>query len=673
MEANMNNMQMQMDQYMHNAFWLEDRITITFQLGPDATPIPPPEDIPRGHVVTGNGMTEREGPPPTFDKASAIPALKLRELNDFLDKNNYPILNTIDFKDTLRAPGGTPPADSEQIGKYLFTSIDDQGQYVPTVISFFKFDPMALMSSPTRSSSTMASMSGNGSANDDHDNDGDDNGKGKGDPVVSLVNFINRQDTLEYLRNQLNVPIVSASPTWLTGGTPQAPVGCPLTPPIPVPADLRCSSSPGLWPIMLPELPIDLERTTGDGVHVIILDTLPRQEDITRALEGAEDHNLLLLDVANNVVLHHNQLPAEVDEPNPKQPKTGKDVKGRNGGGFRMADHGLFIAGIVRDIAPDAHVECIRALNDFCAGDSTAFAKALEIVGNRMLRVNPDDNNNQGDLYQKQVVINLSCVVPPDDILIAQGVADPNKVREELFKPIQSLAILGALFVASAGNEGDTRYQPANPTHVRPDALYPAQFAYKGVGGKQPLGKSMIPVGAVDKHGNPTTYSCYPGNLGIATYGGDVPKHFKQDESGCFTEAKDIDALIGIYTALSYPALLLEDCRPTYPIPNAHAWSYWSGTSFATPIISGLAARILQYRLENAGTLVPPNVSVPQALTNAGATHQVTWDRLEPDFRSEPGQMLLAVQCTSVDEDEREAQEQIEVEVINLTINEYNL
>jgi hypothetical protein len=645
MEANMNNMQMQMDSSTHNAFWLEDRITITFQLEPDG----------------------QKGPPPTFDKGKTIAALNLKELNAFLQQNNYPNLDTIDFTDTLRAPGATPPADTEQIGKYLFTSIDDQGQYVPTVISFFKFDSMAMMSSPTRSSPAMASMPGNGSAKNDHDNDGDDNGKGRGDPVVSLVNFINRPENLRHLRNQ-KVPIVSASPTWLTGATPQAPVGCPLTPPIPVPADLRCSSSPGLWPITLPELPIDLERTTGDGVHVIILDTLPRQEDITRSLEGAEDHNLLLLDVANNVVLHHNQLPAEVDEPNPKQPKTGKDVKGRNGGGFRMADHGLFIAGIVRDFAPDAHVECIRALNDFCAGDSTAFAKALETVGNRMLLVNPDDNNKQGDLYQKQVVINLSCVVPPDDYLIMLGV-NPDDVRADLFKPIKALADLGALFVASAGNEGDTRYQPANPTHVRPDALYPAQFAYKGVGGQQPLGISMIPVGAVDKHGNPTTYSCYPGNLGIATYGGDVPKHFKQDESGCFTEAEDIDALIGIYTSLLYPALLLEDCRPSYPVPNPHAWAYWSGTSFATPIIAALVARILQYKLENPGAIVPPSVSMPQALTNIGATRQITWDRLEPGFKSEPGKMILAVQhCESSDRDDDDhKREKVDVHV---TFNE---
>jgi subtilisin family serine protease len=288
-----------------------------------------------------------------------------------------------------------------------------------------------------------------------------------------------------------------------------------------------------------------------------------------------------------------------------------------------------------------------------------------------MLHRNPDDGNKQGDLYQKQVVINLSCVVPPDDILNEQGL-DPNQVRAELFYPIKSLADFGVYFAASAGNEGDARYKPANQMNVRPNALYPAAFAYHGAGSSMGLGNSMIPVGAVDKDGNPASYSCYPGDLGIAVYGGDVPKKFKRDKSGCFTEAQDIDALIGIYTSLSYPALLLEDCRPTYPVPNAHGWAYWSGTSFATPIISGLAARILQYRLENpAGPLFLPNVSVPQALTNASATQQINWDRLEPDSGIEPGYMLLAVQqCESSDRDDDDDDEKRERVDVHITINE---
>jgi Subtilase family len=685
MKANMNNMHMHMDPYMHSAFWYPDQITVTFQYPPDKIPTVEPlkadVKVPGEHASAGEGMADQRGKPdtnflpiPTFKKEDALAFLNVESLNTFLtdpeQTHPYPALEPVDFTDTLRFPGDTPPDNPDHVGKYLFTSRDEDGNYVPTVIGFFKFDPGKVPASNAGSSSEMASSHGNGSMDNGQDRNNDGHDRGDIPPVVRLVKHIN--SNLDILKS--DVPIVSASLTWVTGGSPFAPVGCPLIPPIPVPGGLRCSSSPGLFPITLPELPTALERMTGDGAHVLILDTLPRQEDITRAMEGAENHNLLLLDVANNVVMHHNQLPAVIDEPNPLQPKTGKDIKGRNGGGFRMADHGLFIAGIVRDIAPDAHVECIRALNDFCAGDSKAFVKALERIHNRMLLVNPDDHNKQGDLYQKQVVINLSLVVPPDDILKEQGVADPDKLRKELFKPIKSLVNQGALFVASAGNEGDARYQPANPGDLRPDALYPAAFAYHGPGNTMGLGNSMIPVGAVDKHGRPSSYSCYPGDLGIATYAGEVPKQFKQDKTGCFTEAEDIDALIGIYSSLSYPALLLEDCRPTYPIPNAHAWAYWLGTSFATPIMSGLVARMLQYRLENPGALVPPDISLPQTLMNVAATRQITWDRLDTSFTSKPGQMILAVQqCASKDSDDNDDDDDDEKRErvnIHVTINE---
>src|SRR2546429_3576416 len=120
MEAKMNNMQMRMDPYTHNAFWLEDRITVTFQLGPDIATIPVDGREAGGHAADEGVASQEERPrlipAPTFDKASAIPALMINELNDFLAQNQYPTLHPIDFTDTLRAPGGIPPADLQQVG-----------------------------------------------------------------------------------------------------------------------------------------------------------------------------------------------------------------------------------------------------------------------------------------------------------------------------------------------------------------------------------------------------------------------------------------------------------------------------------------------------------------------------------------------------------------------------
>src|SRR5229473_1806658 len=187
MEANMNNTQMHMDPYMHNAFWLEDRITVTFQLGPGAKRVFPIGGMPDRNV---DAMID-EGLPPTFDKASAIGALMVDELNGFLAGQGKPILDTIGFTDTLRTPGDIAPDDAQQVGKYLFTSKDEQGRFVPTLICFFKFDSMGMAGAINRAptpSSAMASMPGDGSAHND-DNDKDDNGEDDHhvDPVPRLV------------------------------------------------------------------------------------------------------------------------------------------------------------------------------------------------------------------------------------------------------------------------------------------------------------------------------------------------------------------------------------------------------------------------------------------------------------------------------------------------------
>src|SRR5713101_903134 len=681
MEANMDDThmnQMHMGPYMHNAFWHEYQVCITFQFGFRVIP----QDI----TAAGNEDKGRLPISPflPFDKKAAIKAMNLEALNDsdLLVKNHFR-LHSFRPSDTLR-PMESTVSDMQddlnsEIGKYLFNVRDEQGRPVPTVISFFHFtyrdQPQA---TATHSFAELAPMFGMPAApaettlvseNDKHGGNGDqDNGKHPEDsPVVKLVTLIN--DHLEELSSQ-GIPIIAASPVWLTGATNGTTIptgqGCPVTPPIPVPEDAECSSCAGLFPITLPELPSALRSMSGDGVTVFILDTLPKPKEIKRAVEGAEEENLLLLDVARNVKFHYNRLPDLLDVPSKSQPVTGKDIEGRLVG-FRMPDHGLFVAGIVRDVAPNAHVECIRVLNDFCVGDLPTITKALETIHNRMLLANPDAPKpdrtfEQGDLFQKPVVVNMSLVIPQDEMVNSQGFKQPDldKLRKDLLNSIQSLVNFGVVFAASAGNEGDLRFQPMNPNGERPDALYPAAFAYHGLHPPQ----MMIPVGAVDKHGTAASYSCYPGPLGISTYGGEVPSAARRKRDGCFTEPENIDAPIGIYTSLSYPALSIDDCEPNYPAPNGNAWAYWVGTSFATPIIAALVARILEYILRNSppGTIPAPNTHVWYGITSYAPMRRVTWDRIGPAKATQIGPMIWAVQCVSTEWGREEEEEEEEEE-----------
>jgi hypothetical protein len=657
MEAKMNGMR----KFMHNIFWNENQIAFTFG-----------SDIP---IVTGE--------PPTSNKQTIISSLNLQKLNDFLAGHQFS-LSSFTEADTLRPVEEEPPPPqiqlrasnddlSSPIGKYLFSS-GEEGQ-ATTVIGFFHFvESGGTQPSGTGSSSEMSSMPENGkSDNDDHSGMGN---PAKG-PVPRIVNLINTR--LKELKKQ-GVPIVAASPVWLCGSTqPQVPTpqGCPAIPPIPVGADQSCPSNPGRWPITLPGLSSKMQSTTGKGVTVFIFDTLPHQQQVAGAAQAANGNNQLLQDVSNNVIprSHYFKLPDNLENPGLNPPKTGKDIYGRLVG-FEMPDHGLFIAGIVRDLAPGATIECMRVLSDYCVGDLATLTKALELIHNRMSRLNPDANFAPGDLFHKPVVINMSLVIPPDDKEAKHLGFKPKLtklLREHLLDPMNRLSELGAVFTASAGNEGDLRVgsKAMNPKRVRPFALFPSAFAYNV---SPDLVPRVIPVGAVRRDETPASYSCYPGIKGIATFGGEVPdaippkppkKPPTHGSPDCKTRAVDIDAVVGIYSSSTFPSLSIDDCDPTYPAPNPpNGWAYWVGTSFATPIISSVLARILEL---NGGVLAS-NADLLVAITNAVPASPVTWTNLDPNIDaagSETGHMIQVVQCRPAEEDGEE-EEEVDIEVINV-------
>ena len=157
-------------------------------------------------------------------------------------------------------------------------------------------------------------------------------------------------------------------------------------------------------------------------------------------------------------------------------------------------------------------------------------------------------------------------------------------------------------------------------------------------------------------------YSNYPAlppnHNGIATYGGGVPTPVPPSGSQTLTEPTNIDSLRAVYIAPLYPALAAEDSPHQYPAPNHDAWAYWSGTSFATPIISAVAARVLEKITH--GTGLPPHLwstQVQWAFTTAAGQSAILTGggplALQPDFSMGAGtgvSLLRAIQCEEQNE-----------------------
>ncbi len=632
----MQSMSMQGMANEHNTFWRENQVIVTFH-----------SNIP--HILAdgiNNGAR--------ILKELNLEA-QLHSLNQFLKekKINYTLSF---FEEEVKPQESHPTQESSSSfeqkvfnpppGVYVFSlskSIQSNfGEVNSSIVTFFNFRKDTSSSSMSDTASEADARSGIEKGDND-DDDKDRHSRKEPVPVVKIVNQFNTG--LGELNNR-QVPISAASPDFLCGGAPSNTQGCPLTPPMPVEDD--CA----LWRFNFPKLtPDDLQKMTGEGVTVFILDTLPERKVISSAAEEAGDDNLLLLDVNNSVTFNYNVQTDVIMGSDSKPVQVGKDVYGQHFA-MKLPDHGLFIAGIVRDLTPDARVECIRVLDEYCVGDTNMLTQALQYIHDRM--------SLGGDLYQKPVVINMSLVIPTKEELTSQGMI-PDLVYTSLLQQIQSLVGLGAIIAASAGNEGDLR---ENRSGIRPGALYPAAFANPpdSIDG-------IIPVGAVDSNGKVTSYSCYPGPRGIATYGGEVPEVTPKDPDPNNPPIVTVtDAVRGIYSSSVYPPLTADDPNE-YEAPDDDAWANWVGTSFATPIISAVAARVLE--LKSKGVPIP---NVHDAVIAAAGTVTTTWDKLDPKTTgvnggSADGPVILAVQqCQLVVEEEEE--EEVDIEIVSVVVEE---
>lgn len=228
-------------------------------------------------------------------------------------------------------------------------------------------------------------------------------------------------------------------------------------------------------------------------------------------------------------------------------------IKSRDAVGTPMiSNHGLFVAGLIHRIAPRSKVQLIRVLDDGGCGDLWALNKALEDYTSRM-------STWTGRL--DKTVINLSLGIRPKD----QEDSETEEKLETLKSTLTKAYQLGAIIVAAAGN--DIPEDPDNPVTMQIPAKY----------------DSVIGVAATSMDGE---RACYSNKGNVAAPGGGNP--FNSAEP-CEPRTSNWDIGLSPCSAndmANCPYGLISLAQTQY----GQQYIFWSGTSFSTPLVSGLAA-----------------------------------------------------------------------------------
>jgi subtilisin family serine protease len=280
---------------------------------------------------------------------------------------------------------------------------------------------------------------------------------------------------------------------------------------------------------------------TGKGVNVVIFDSIPFEKGTG---EYPIENNLWSSPFTISVV-KNDQI---VLDASPTLPMSKKDPDIPLG----LNNHGLFIAGLVNNVAPDANIE-LRQVYDYTLKDN------LDTLIKQLYDYKLDQNENL-----RKTIVNLSL-----------GVINPDKnAVDSLYKVLKDYDELGAVIVAAAGNI-DTNKDDNQPID------YTTQI--------------------------PANYSFV---ISVASSNGD-------DQPSCFTKNGNLAAPGGDLIECNVNELEKVQCNDQSPclVSTVHkeysdaGFAYWRGTSFATPLVTGLIALII-----DADEAFPNNVISPKRI-----------------------------------------------------------
>jgi len=247
-------------------------------------------------------------------------------------------------------------------------------------------------------------------------------------------------------------------------------------------------------------------------------------------------------------------------------------------------NHGLFVAGLIHRIAPQSSIELIRVLDDDGCGQSFIVAKALHAYTSR-------ESAWTGDLDEHVINMSLGFYIPNDQEQLKNTTSNWNMMKDKDGK-LHSYALedaitkandLGAIIVAAAGN--DSSY----PDLPRKEMLVPAKYA------------NVIGVAATNTKGE---LACFSNEGDVSAPGGEGGATTRKKPDGtpeslaCGPRGDSWDQPVGPY----HGPECTDPANCTYGLislgltEEGARYLYWSGTSFSTPLVSGLAALAYEER-----------------------------------------------------------------------------
>jgi subtilisin family serine protease len=296
------------------------------------------------------------------------------------------------------------------------------------------------------------------------------------------------------------------------------------------------------------------ERPSGAGVQVAIFDTSPFDQPVPG--DPPLFHSISWVGNASD------PLRIQVVHPQPAATPAPEEMS-RPGG---LNNHGLFVAGLVHAVAPASDIQLIRVLGDDKRGDLFTLNRALvEFVGSVV------------PLRPTGIVMNLSLGlrIPPEEA----GFDLPDQVQS--LRDIMAIArCLNIVVVAAAGNNSAGAISPEPPN-------LPAAWS------------SVMGVTASNQANG---RACFSNRGDVAAPGGDGRDPV--DRAGhCAPKL----------TSCQGPNCAYALIGPVLMPPAETGYTYWTGSSFAAPLVSGLAALVLE---QGGGNLSAADV---QAVIECGA------------------------------------------------------